>query len=142
MSSKLIKNTFFAFITIFVFAGCDSDSDSNTEWKIKYEVIVQDSYDWNHIYAIEYNDNTNNIIWVEDSPDSPWTLEFFTDQVDLYIYVKGIPMRCDGICSGFTSEVTVKVYIDNVLYKSETAPDEAIISDNLDNLLANGPEVI
>ncbi len=145
MSSKLIKNFLFIFITSFIFFGCGSDNNSNTKYEvtryeIKYEVIVQDSYDWNNIYGIKYNDNTNNNIWVGDSPDSPWTHEFITDEDDFNIYVSGRPMKCDGPCPDFTTSVTVKVYIDNVLYKSETDPDEAIISDSLDNLLSNGPE--
>ncbi len=143
MSIHLIKKFLFAAISIFMLLGfnsCGDTENDDTDWEIKYEVIVQDSYNWNTIYEIEYIDSTNNLVRVDDSPESPWTQTFNTDQADFSIYILGVPMMCDGSCTDFSTTVTVSVYINNVLYKTQTGSDEAEIVDNLDNLLANGPE--
>ncbi len=139
MNPKLIKIFLSALVVFSILSGCSSDSDSHSGWNIKYEVVVQDSYEWNNIYGITYNDNTGNEIWVGDGPDSPWTHEFRTDKNDLHVYIIGYSGMCDGPCPDFTTLVTVKVYINNILYQSKTDSNEGKISAYLYNLISNGP---
>jgi len=133
------KHVVLASLVVMLLLGCSSNSaDSNNNgsiWKVKYEVVVEDTYGTNQIYSIQYNDDTDTGIWVGDSPDSPWVLEFTTDQSDFPVYLGATPMRCDGPCPDFTVTITVNVYVDDVLIQSESDPDEAIIDDTLENLL-------
>ncbi len=140
MNSELAKIFLFYLFIFLILTGCGSDNGSTAKWKIKYEVIVQDSHDWNIISGIKYSDNIDSDIWIGEPYESLWTHSFVTNQDDLHIYISAGSTGCQGSCLDFTISIIVKVYINDVLYRTITDYSRATIDDGLDNLLFQGPE--
>ena len=128
----------FLALSALAFISCtDGPSIPVNEWTVTFLVTAKNNFGTEEsLYGVEYSDETGERLWDGTHHSSPWSYTFRTTRRQLPLYVKAIAMPFEGpFFAQYRASVSVRVYVNGKLRRSDTDSREAVIEDVLDRLL-------